>query len=158
LKTARQADLPLESDCGGKGRCGKCKVVVRRGVTPLSPLERECLSRDEIKGKVRLACQARVVAPTVVSLPAAPAGKEHILEGGISRSVQFRPHHRKYFVNLLANDLKRPRAVAEIITDHLDRHGLGHAALGFSALQSLAPLFPLSQDGVTALVGNGEVL
>ena len=66
LQAVRQADLPLGSDCGGKGRCGKCKVVVRRGVTPLSPLERECLSPEEITGKVRLACQARVVAPTRV--------------------------------------------------------------------------------------------
>ncbi len=158
MKAARQADLPLESDCGGKGRCGQCKVVVRRGVTPLSPLERECLSRDEITGKVRLACQARVVAPTVVSLPAAPAGKEHILEGGISRSVQFRPHLRKYFVSLTADDLKRPIAVADIITDLLGRQGIRKAAVGFSSLKSLSSLFPMSQAGVTALVRNGEVL
>lgn len=158
LQAARQADLPIESDCGGKGRCGACKVVVRRGVTPLSPLERECLTPAEIKGKVRLACQARVVAPCSVSLLTAPAGKEHILERGISPSVHFRPHLRKYFVNLTADDLKRPVAVAEIITDLLGRQGIRKTAVGFSALKSLSSLFPLSQSGVTALVRNGKVL
>ncbi len=158
LQAARQAGLPLESDCGGKGRCGRCKVVAPRGVSPLSPLERECLSRDEIKGKVRLACQARVVASCSVSLPAAPAGKEHILEGGISRSVHFRPHLRKFLVNLMANDLKRPIAVAEIVTDLLGRQGIPQATVGFSALKSMSSLLPTSPAGLTALVGNGEVL
>ena len=158
LQAVRQADLPLGSDCGGKGRCGKCKVVVRRGVTPLSPLERECLSPEEITGKVRLACQARVVAPTVVDLVTAPAGPEHILEEGLSRSVQFRPHLQKYFLNLQANDLKVPLAVEDIISEFLGRQGMEKIALGFSALQSLSSLFPLSQTGVTALVADGEVL
>lgn len=158
LQAVRQADLPLGSDCGSKGRCGKCKVVVRRGVTPLSPLERECLSPEEIKGKVRLACQARIVAPCVVNLLAAPAGDEQILEEGLSRSVQFRPHLRKFFLNLQADDLKNPIPVENLISEFLGRQGIGKIALGFSALQSLSSLFPLSQDGVTALVGDGEVL
>jgi uncharacterized 2Fe-2S/4Fe-4S cluster protein (DUF4445 family) len=158
LKAARQAGLPLESDCGGKGRCGKCKVVVRRGVTPLSPLEREYLTQTEVKGKVRLACQALVVAPCSVSLPVAPSGREHILEGGISHSVRFLPHLRKFFVNLTANDLRRPDTVEAIIIALLGRQGIQKAAVSFSALKSLSSLFAGSQGGMTALVRNGEVL
>ena len=158
MEAARIAGLPLESDCGGKGRCGKCKVVVRQGVTPLTPLERECLSPTEISRKVRLACQARVKAPAEVAITEALTGKEHILEDGISRSYKFQPYLKKIVINLTADDLKQPLAVADIITGRLSQEGLRKPALDFSALKSLSSLFPESRTGVTALVRERDIL
>ena len=97
LDAAQKAGVSIASDCGGMGRCGKCKVAVQKGVSSLSPREREYLTPDEIRQKIRLACQAVVKAPAVVSLLALPSGKEHILEEGVHRSVSFQPFIKKYF-------------------------------------------------------------
>ena len=55
LSAARKAGIRLDSDCGGMGRCGKCKVIVAGGVTPLGPKERDFLTPGEIRENVRLA-------------------------------------------------------------------------------------------------------
>ena len=91
LIAARKAGIRLESDCGGMGRCGKCKVVVSSGVTPPVPKERDFLTPQEIKGNIRLACQALTTSATTVFPATPPAGKEHILETGITRRVSLRP-------------------------------------------------------------------
>ena len=73
LAAARKTGIHLESDCGGMGRCGKCKVIVGRGVTPLEPRERDVLTPSEIKENVRLACQALVTADTTVWMVTPPS-------------------------------------------------------------------------------------
>jgi uncharacterized 2Fe-2S/4Fe-4S cluster protein (DUF4445 family) len=107
LDAAQKAGVSILSECGGMGRCGKCKLVVQKGGSPLSPQEREYLTPDEIRQKIRLACQAAVKAPAVVSLLALPSGKEHILEEGVHRTVSFQPFIKKYFLDIRPNDLKK---------------------------------------------------
>jgi uncharacterized 2Fe-2S/4Fe-4S cluster protein (DUF4445 family) len=53
---AREERLLL-SVCGGRARCGKCRVrIVSGAVTPLSDKERQLLSPEEIRVGFRLAC------------------------------------------------------------------------------------------------------
>jgi uncharacterized 2Fe-2S/4Fe-4S cluster protein (DUF4445 family) len=60
-EVARDAGIALTSVCGGMGRCGKCSVIVEQGmVSPLTPLEQQKLSENEIASGHRLACQTRV--------------------------------------------------------------------------------------------------
>ncbi len=44
--------------CAGQGTCGKCKVRISGGISPISPSEREHLMPEEIKAEQRLACLA----------------------------------------------------------------------------------------------------
>lgn len=46
----------LSMPCGGHGRCGKCRVVAKGALSPVSEAERRLLSREEIEQGVRLAC------------------------------------------------------------------------------------------------------
>lgn len=58
LEAAATAGVLLESSCGGRGSCGKCKVKLLPGREGRpSPLEQEHLSLKEIAGGVALACQ-----------------------------------------------------------------------------------------------------
>ncbi|MGI6254367.1 MAG: ASKHA domain-containing protein [Acutalibacter sp.] len=43
--------------CGGHGRCGKCRVVVKGEVSPVTQEERQLLSPQELAAGVRLACR-----------------------------------------------------------------------------------------------------
>jgi ferredoxin len=45
LEAARLAGVDLVSVCGGKGDCGKCRVIVteRKNIGPLTKIERQLL-------------------------------------------------------------------------------------------------------------------
>jgi uncharacterized 2Fe-2S/4Fe-4S cluster protein (DUF4445 family) len=62
------AGLPLEQPCAGRGTCGKCKVLVEAGVTPLDEVELEHLTPGEQAVHYRLACRAHVQDDVHVAL------------------------------------------------------------------------------------------
>ncbi len=71
-EAARAARAPLRSDCGGKGKCGKCKIFAlpQELLSPVSDEEREALTPEELHSGLRLACKARIVGPGVITIPA----------------------------------------------------------------------------------------
>ena len=55
--------IRVRSLCGGKGTCGKCKILVQEGMNFLNPptkSEMQYLTQSEIRENWRLACQSRV--------------------------------------------------------------------------------------------------
>ena len=64
MKLSDALNIPL--DCGGKGRCGKCKVYVSGDLSPLTQAEFSLLTQEEIDAGCRLACQAEVLGEFVV--------------------------------------------------------------------------------------------
>jgi len=61
-------DVGLESECGGLGKCGKCKVRVLTSTGPPSKEARELLDEDELREGVRLACRTRVNKDLVIQI------------------------------------------------------------------------------------------
>lgn len=57
-----------EMPCGGKGRCGKCRVTAQGKLSPLSDAERRLLTKEEIGQGVRLACRTVVEGNCSVTL------------------------------------------------------------------------------------------
>ncbi|MBI4654622.1 MAG: DUF4445 domain-containing protein [Nitrospirae bacterium] len=87
LKALEEEGIFLTSSCGGKGTCGKCKIIIRAGsVNVHSTLK---LTQDEVKKGYNLACQSFPLEDVVVEVP-----KESMLivEGkialGTSRDLQ----------------------------------------------------------------------
>lgn len=66
-----RADIPLRSDCGGKGLCGKCRVMAGppEALSALTEPELDVLSPEELKKDFRLACQARIRGDLTVTIP-----------------------------------------------------------------------------------------
>lgn len=64
MKLSDALNIPL--DCGGKGRCGKCKVYVTGELSPLTQAELTLLTQEEIDAGCRLACQTEVEGEYVV--------------------------------------------------------------------------------------------
>lgn len=69
LDIAEQLGIHLDSVCGGKGRCGRCKVILRRGDQKLTDSELEILTEIEVSRGVRLACQLIASGEMVVEVP-----------------------------------------------------------------------------------------
>ncbi|MBW2710783.1 MAG: response regulator, partial [Deltaproteobacteria bacterium] len=59
-KALQNTEIELEGDCGGLGKCGKCKIRV---ITPLGKPSKETielLDPDELEQGVRLACRTKI--------------------------------------------------------------------------------------------------
>jgi len=71
FEAAAQLGVALRSDCGQKGTCGKCRVVVDNpaNLIPVEILEQERLSASRIAAGHRLACQARLTGPVTITIP-----------------------------------------------------------------------------------------
>ena len=158
LKAAFQAGLRLDAECGGMGRCGKCRVMVAKGVSAITPKEREYLTPYDIKNKIRLACQANVQASTVVSLLSEPSVKDQILEAGVSRTVAFDPAIKKHFLDLDKADLKHEKPLDQLIRGFLEQAGIRKPILDFSCLKTLPLALQNNAGGVTAILQGRQVL
>jgi uncharacterized 2Fe-2S/4Fe-4S cluster protein (DUF4445 family) len=158
LKAAFQAGLRLDAECGGMGRCGKCRVMVTKGVSSITPKEREYLTPYDIKNKIRLACQANVQASTVVSILSTPSAKDQILEAGVSRTVAFDPAIKKHFLDLDKTDLKNEKPLDQLIRGFLEQTGIRRPILDFSCLKKLPLALQNNAGGVTALLQGRQVL
>jgi len=70
LDAIREAGISIESICGGKGECGKCKVILSKGeVSNLSASQKKHLSPQQISQGYRLACQVRVLGNSEFTIP-----------------------------------------------------------------------------------------
>ena len=73
----RETDVKLDSDCGGLGKCGKCKIKVLS--VPDSPTKAECglLDEGELEEGVRLACLTPIERDLVISVGEIPAEPDY---------------------------------------------------------------------------------
>lgn len=70
LEIARNSNIGIRSDCGGRGVCGKCKVVLIKGkLSDLSEQERKILKSEELQQNYRLACQSEVLSDSIIFIP-----------------------------------------------------------------------------------------
>ena len=84
LEAASEAGVQINSICGGKGACGKCKVRVLEGDTEVDSLA--TLKIDEVKAGYTLACQTRIKSDAAIEVPAeSTAEKGRILVDEDSR-------------------------------------------------------------------------
>lgn len=62
----QQTDVNLTGECGGLGKCGKCKVRILSSTGPPSKQARELLSEEELRQGFRLACRTRINKDLVI--------------------------------------------------------------------------------------------
>jgi adenylate cyclase len=70
LEISRANNIAHASVCGGRARCGTCRVRIDEGIAALpqaSAMERATLSRIKADANVRLACQLRPATSVVVT-------------------------------------------------------------------------------------------
>ncbi len=62
-------EIFIPSACGGQGSCAYCKVTVMDGGGPVLPTETPYLTRKEVRGGLRLACQVKVRENVQMRIP-----------------------------------------------------------------------------------------
>ena len=70
LDSLQRAGVDIESECGGIGVCGLCRIHVLEGdVSEITLEEDDHLSEDMIDAGERLACQTYPQSDLVISVP-----------------------------------------------------------------------------------------
>jgi uncharacterized 2Fe-2S/4Fe-4S cluster protein (DUF4445 family) len=84
---ADHMDIPMRTDCGGKGLCAKCRVIASpaSSLSPLTESELDVFSPSEIKQSYRLGCQALIIDDLTVTLPKQAIDTGEAIEKGISQ-------------------------------------------------------------------------
>ena len=59
-------DVELEGECGGLGKCGKCKIRVISSIGKPTKEETELLDEEELKQGIRLACRTKIKKDLVI--------------------------------------------------------------------------------------------
>jgi len=71
LDRMREEGVHIEAICGGKGFCGKCKVILEKGkVEKKSLIPDKMLSDEELENGFYLACMVRLVEDCTFTIPA----------------------------------------------------------------------------------------
>ncbi len=60
--------VAVESDCGGLGKCGKCKVRVDSSIGPPCQEELDLLDKQELEKGIRLACRTKLESDMVIDI------------------------------------------------------------------------------------------
>jgi uncharacterized 2Fe-2S/4Fe-4S cluster protein (DUF4445 family) len=100
LSAAQEIGEGIRSLCGGKGSCGKCKVVVKKGEIDLvdPELHEKFIKDDEIDAGYVLACQTKVLSDAEIFIPPeSRLEKQQILKDFMVSGRELSPIVRKEF-------------------------------------------------------------
>jgi len=118
----QNTEIELEGDCGGLGKCGKCKIRV---ITPLGKSSKETielLDTDELEQGVRLACRTKIRKNLAIYTEELNGETEfyQILKHGHMPSVELAPLIERRLVTIpppsLENSLSDVQRIIEALS------------------------------------------
>ncbi len=172
-EAAQELGVDIESICGGKQTCGKCKVQIQEGffekygitskmenLTQLLETERKKLKADELASNYRLACAAHIHGPTVVFVPEESRGGGQIVRKGAREiKVKIAPPINKYYVELPSATLHDPTGDFERLLTELEKtHGLGNLGIDYEILRGLPGILRKGDWKVTVTTWEDEII
>jgi len=156
FSAAHWIGLPIDSTCGGRGTCGKCKVQIIDGAAALTPADHKQIEVRELDEGWRLSCQARVYEDTVVTVPQLLRTPKAATMG-VNRLVILDPNVRKVYVELAEPTLEDQRSDIERLRDAMTAEGHDMKA-DLSALRSLPALLREAEFRITVVLGGDQLI
>ncbi|MFQ5614626.1 MAG: ASKHA domain-containing protein, partial [Anaerolineae bacterium] len=151
LEAARELGVEIESTCGGRMMCSKCRVRVEEGfferfglessmdhLSPVEVQEREFFRKKGLTGdNFRQSCVAEVRGPVVIFVPEeSRAVKQLVRKSARELKIDINPAVKRYYVELSPATLEDPVGDWERLQNALqDQHGLDARALSIDYLE-----------------------
>lgn len=162
LTCLKEAGIGIESICGGKGSCGKCRIHLLEGeATPPTLDERKHVSEGNLRKGRRLACNVQPLSDLVIYIPASSLTHDQRLQLAAELEVA----GRDPAVTAIDLEVEIPSDVAEPGSDllrvtealHPGDSGEGYRA-DLNCLRELPSLLRREKGCVRAFVREGELL
>ena len=133
-EASRQLGVDIETICGEKTTCGKCKVRIEEGfferygidsrmdhLSPIEGREKKFFAKHEELEGYRLSCVTRVYGDVLVFVPEeSRAGKQIVRKSARDIPIEIKPAVRKYYVELTPATLQDPLGDWERLQDELE--------------------------------------
>jgi len=146
---------PIESTCGGRGTCGKCRVQVIQGSAPVTPADLQHLSQEDMAGGWRLSCQSEARDEMVVHVPRLLTTPKTAMFG-VGRQVLLDPNVHKVHLRLEEPTLHDQRSDVQRLREALRQEGFAMSA-ELPVVRTLPKALRDAEFDVTAVV-CGETL
>ncbi len=156
FSAAHWIGLPIDSTCGGRGTCGKCKVQVIEGAKEVTIADRKELTAAELEAGWRLSCQAKVYQDTICLVPQLLRVPKAATMG-VNRLVLLDPNVRKAYVELAEPSLEDQRSDVERLQDALTAEGHDMKA-DLAVLSTLPTVLRAAGFKVTAVLGGDQLI
>jgi uncharacterized 2Fe-2S/4Fe-4S cluster protein (DUF4445 family) len=166
-EAAQELGVDIESICGGKLTCGKCKVQIHEGffekygieskmenLSPMSDGERKHLKSEEISSGYRLSCNARIHGDVLVFVPEESRGGGQIVrKAAADIEVEINPSIRLYYVEMEPPSLEDPEGDLERLLSALKAsHNLEGLTIDYIVLRELPNILREGDWKVTVTV------
>src|SRR6202140_462457 len=156
FSAAHWIGLPIDSTCGGRGPCGKCKGRVVEGRPDAEPADPRQLRPAEIAEGWRLSCQARIYedmtceVPQLLRVPKAATM-------GLGRLVILDPNVRKIYLELAEPSLEDQRSDVLRLKEALTEEGHDMVA-GIPVLRTLPHVLREAGFHITAVLAGENLV
>ena len=169
LEALESAGINIDTPCGGKGTCGKCKIWVIKGMNTITPVEEKFLSEEEIKKGFRLACQTKIFKDTIIEIPSKirldfKKVFSSNLKGDIHRNknnFSLESNLKKIFLDLEKPSLDDQRPDWERIKDELSSkkvENISHLKTSVEILKKIPALMREANFKITVILYNNEMI
>jgi len=141
LEASRELGVGIESLCGGKRICGKCKVKwVQGDLSPFTQDEEKFITESERTEGYRLACATQILENAQIFVPEESRTQEQVVRKEASeRSIELKPAVVPRFVELSPPSLHDPLGDFDRLQKTLsEKHNLPKLRMDYPALQKLS--------------------
>lgn len=160
LGCAQSLGVGLSAICGGRGTCGRCRVVLINGnLTPPTDTERSLFSVEELTRGLRLACQAVPLSDCVIHVPEdSLSSAQRIQIEGLQPLSGMDPPLAEHRVTASPPTLHDVRSDADrLLTALEETSSAGCAKLDLETTRALSPILR-SQDWTVQVTLRGSEL
>jgi uncharacterized 2Fe-2S/4Fe-4S cluster protein (DUF4445 family) len=133
LGAARELGVDIDSVCGGRGICGRCKCLVAEGefakfgirsdaahLNPITEPEKRFSRRDELQPGFRLTCHATLQDDLVIDVPASSQVHHQVIRKPYeSHDIAVNPVIHLHCVQVAEPKIEEPRGDLEQLLDAL---------------------------------------
>jgi uncharacterized 2Fe-2S/4Fe-4S cluster protein (DUF4445 family) len=151
MEAFRSSGVGIRSECGSRGICGQCRVLIKKqkSVSIVTEQELKVLTSTEIASGLRLACQTR--------LRDSLETKRRIQVEGVMISFELNPAVKKVRAQLLSPNLANNQPDSARLLGFLKEHyGLSQLSIRYIALRKISTVLRNSQWDVTATIWNNR--
>jgi len=157
-KAMEMAGIEYDFVCGGRGRCGKCRIKLVSGRPAVGDDEQKILGAQDLEQGIRLACKIKVDEDLVIELMS--SGKHQILTSSLVARYEKKPHLRKFYLQLPKPTIKDQRSHWHRLKDELVAKNPAYADLKIPLhlLYRLTEVLRKADYKVTAVVDDDWLL
>jgi uncharacterized 2Fe-2S/4Fe-4S cluster protein (DUF4445 family) len=159
LEASLELGVGIESVCGGKKSCGKCKVKPILGnLSPFTEEEGKLITESERMEGYRLSCAAQILGNVQIFVPEESRTQEQVVRKEASeRSIELKPAITSRFVELSPPSLHDPLGDFDRLQNALSKkYHLPKIRMDYPALQKISHVLRQGQWKATVATWMGQ--